>query len=117
MPITSPRATAVAFSGVPTTHRDTSEHLRMIAEAVNLLMRGKSNNTGSFTLTANAASTTVTDPRVSPNTRVHAVPTTANAQADYIAASFLITPGDGTFAVTHANDADADKIFVYSLIG
>lgn len=81
-------------------------------------LRGRLNNTGTFTLTANAASTTVTDERVGLNSVVLFMPTTASAATEFGAGSLYITVNkQGTFDITHANTADADKTFSYVIFG
>lgn len=81
------------------------------------VMKGETNSAGEFTLNANVASTTVSDIQVHPNTRIIPFPTTANAAAEY-ASTFipLSTIIEGSFVVQHANNANADKTFMY-LIG
>ena len=117
MVITSPRAAAVAFRGVPTTLNDEAQHRRLLAEAINTLMQGKANNTGDVTLTANEASTTVTDARVSMNTKVTLTPETANAATEFGAGTWRIASGDGSFVITHVNNAQTDRTFGYVLNG
>ena len=93
-----------------------TEHLRLVAQGVNQLADGKSNAYGTVTLTANAASTTVTDPKAGPSSIVTLEPRTANAAAA-VATTYVTTHGDGTFVLTHANNAQNDKTFGYSLQG
>jgi hypothetical protein len=50
---------------------------RQTAQAVNLLIDGKFNSTGTVTLTASAASTAVTDYRAGPDSVIVFTPTTA----------------------------------------
>ena len=92
-----------------------------IAVAVNAILNGKINAFGSVTLTANAASTTVTDSRVSVNSAVFLFPQTANAAAEFGNGTVYIKPGDHvnktSFKITHANNANADKTFSWLLIG
>lgn len=69
--------------------------------------------TGSVTLTANSATTTLTDPRIGINSAVLLIPTTANAAAEapYIA----VTAGSCT--INHANNAQTDRTFRYAIVG
>lgn len=58
---------------------------RGIAEVVNGLMNGKSNNTGTITLaTGDATTTTLYDERISPDTKIILIPFSAAAYADQI---------------------------------
>jgi len=71
---------------------------------------------GSCTLTANAASTTVTDINVFSTSRIVLFPTSANAAADVGSATsvYVSAKTDGTsFTITHPNNANADKTFDY----
>jgi uncharacterized membrane protein len=97
------------------------EWLRQTEPVVNGLMQGKSNNYGTVTLTANAASTTVqeTEGRISINSVILFMPTTANAATEYAGGSFYVSSTDienKTFTITHANNAQADRSFRYVII-
>lgn len=80
------------------------------------LIEGRSNAAGIVTLTANAATTTVLQISCSKSSAVLMFPTTANAAA-IVAATYVSTIGNGTFTVTHTNNANADKTFTYVCIG
>lgn len=103
----------------PLHYSDPIRGLEEIAIAVQRIMRGETNNAGSVTLTANVASTAVTDQRVGVNSVIVFAPRTANAAAEIGAGTMYIDTadiGDGTFTITHANNAQADRTFDY-LIG
>jgi hypothetical protein len=56
---------------------------RAVAEILNGVMDGKTNNTGTITLaTGNATTTTITDARISPDSVILLVPSSASAIAD-----------------------------------
>jgi hypothetical protein len=56
---------------------------RAVAEIVNKIMDGKTNNTGTVTLaTGNATSTTLYDERISPDTKIVLIPFSDAAEAD-----------------------------------
>lgn len=56
---------------------------RAVAEVVNGIMNGKTNNTGSVTLaTGGALTTTITDPRIGYNSKIILIPSSAAAYAD-----------------------------------
>jgi len=92
--------------------------LRALSIAVQRVMRGQTNNAGTVTLTANQATTTVTDERVGANTKIMFFPTTANAAAEHAAGGmYTSAKATGSFTVTHANNAQSDRSFDYSLSG
>jgi hypothetical protein len=81
---------------------------------------GKLEIVGELTLTAGAASTAVTDIRVSPQSVIVWHPRTANAAAELAAGTMYITDanmGSGTATITHANNAQTDRDFRLAIIG
>lgn len=91
---------------------------RDVAVAVNAILQGKINSVGTVTLTASATSTTVSDPRVTMNSVILFAPQTAHAAA--IALPYVLQAGitEGvSYVITHANDANNDKVFAVALIG
>ena len=97
--------------------------LRRILSRLAMIDKGKTNNTGSITLTANSATTVVTEAteRVGANTIMMFSPATANASI-----AISTTPGvyvssrdvaNNTFTITHANNAQTDRVFKYFLVG
>lgn len=93
---------------------------RRIYEVLQALRSGKTENVGEVTLTANAASTAVTDIRVSPQSVIVWHPRTANAAAEMAAGTMYVTDANmanGSFTVTHANNAQTDRDFRYAVIG
>jgi hypothetical protein len=78
------------------------------------------NSTTSITLTANAASTTLTDPNLTPEKFVNWDPLTANAAAELAAGTMYVLTanrGAGSWTVTHANNAQVDRTFKVLIIG
>jgi alcohol dehydrogenase class IV len=91
---------------------------REIASAINLLIDGKNNATGTFTLTASTTTTTVSDLRAGTNSVITYVPTTANASAEIGAGTIFISArNDESFVLTHANNSQSDRTFIYAIIG
>lgn len=82
------------------------------------LLLGKTNNIGTVTLAAAAATTTLTDPRITVYSAITLVPQTANAQ---LALSTVYIPRttqkNGETVINHANDAATDKTFTYVITG
>lgn len=95
---------------------DPEEHRRKLAETVNGAMRGKTNNTLSITLAAGAATTVVTDERITANSCIPLAPLTANA-AGALATTYWSALANGTGTLTHANNAQADRTFCAAIIG
>ena len=115
-PPVSPRATARGHGATPLAWYDEAEHRRILAESINELREGKINAVGSITFTANAATTTLTDRRVGPNSRVLLMPTTENA-ATAMNTWWITGRGDGTAVVNHANNAQTDRSFDFVVLG
>tara|TARA_R100001126_G_C4800605_1_gene136638 strand:+ start:87 stop:410 length:324 start_codon:yes stop_codon:yes gene_type:complete len=91
---------------------------RELASAINLLIDGKNNATGTFTLTASTTTTTVSDLRAGTNSVITYVPTTANASAEIGAGTIFISArNDESFVLTHANNSQSDRTFIYAIIG
>ncbi len=82
---------------------------------VNNMMRGKTNNFGSITLTANASTTTLSDPNIGGSSVILLAPTTAHAQA--ISTPYASSMASGSCTLNHANDANTDKTFNYVIVG
>lgn len=91
---------------------------RQLAQAVSRLAAGNSNAIGTVTLTANAASTTVTDDRMGAAALVLFDPTTANAATELAAGAMLVSSrAKGSFVIAHANNAQTDRTFNYIIQG
>lgn len=112
------------MSHVPLTHHDEKAHRRIIAGAINEIENGKITSTGTVTLTASAATTSVTDRRVGIDSYINFMPRTANAAAElaagtmYVKTTDVITTTDPpTFTINHANNAQTDRTFTYVILG
>lgn len=89
-----------------------------IVRAVRELFEGRSNAVGAFTLMANTASTTVMAVNCGAGCTVLAFPKTANAAAEIGNGTMYIgTVSNGSFVVTHANNAQTDRTFLYAALG
>jgi len=85
------------------------------AERINFLM-GKSGNT-ELTLTANAGTTTLTDPRICATSSVSLSALTANAAAEIGAGTLYVSArADGSATITHANNAQTDRTFMVLIV-
>lgn len=86
-----------------------------VQEIVNMLV-GKINCAADLTLTANAATTTMTDARLSAFSVLSFMPTTANAAAAH--SSIYVTGQKKSQAtINHVNNANADKTFRVAILG
>lgn len=106
------------FPSAPLGGQNIERWLRLSSEVINGLLAGRSNNTGELTLTANAASTTLTDPRLNVFSVVLLDPVTSNAAAA-IATTYATKANrnNGSWVFTHANNAQTDKTFRYAIVG
>lgn len=95
---------------------DEKRHRERLASAINALIAGKADVVGTFTLAANATSTTVSDNKFESNQVVVWAPTTANA-AGAVGGLYLSARAKGSFTLTHANTATTDRTFVYVRLG
>lgn len=89
---------------------------RQVAEVVNQMMDGKTNNTGTVTLRASQTTTTLNDLRIGVKSVILFMPTTANA-AGALSGLYVSARGNQTATLTHASNAQTDKTFDYCVIG
>lgn len=112
--------TRKTYDGVPEDLMEERRHRRIMARAINNLMSGKSNNVIEVTLTANAASTAVTDDRISFQSFAFWMPLTANAAAEIGNGTMYVSDSgrvNGTLTIVHANNAQTDRRFLLLVIG
>lgn len=84
------------------------------------LRKGKTENVLEVTLTANAASTVITDNRLSAQSALLFDPQTANAAAELgngTLYALTANRGKGTVTLTHANNAQVDRLYYMAIIG
>jgi len=81
-------------------------------------LNGHSQNTGSVTLTAGAASTVVNNYFIRENGVPILVPMTANAALEATSGNLYISSvADTTFTINHTNAIFTDRTFRYAVIG
>lgn len=90
--------------------------IEQLVNAINAILRGRSNAVGTVTLTASATVTNIVDPRISSDSAIQLVPQTASA-AGVIATTFQGTTIVGQATLTHASAASTDRTFKYVVIG
>src|ERR1041385_5077059 len=92
--------------------------LTKLTLAINELASGRSNATGTFTLASGATTTGVTAPTCAAGSVPILVPTTANAAAEIGNGTLYVGAiGKGNFTVTHANNAQTDRTFLFVCLG
>ena len=108
----------MSINAVPVSWTNSLDGLRRLATAINQIIDGRSNARGSFTITENTGTTVVTDQRVGTDSVICFMPLTVNAAAAIAAgAVYVSSRGNGTFTLTHANNAQTDRTFEYSITG
>lgn len=113
---------SVGYRGLPTGRASTLEAVSQLVQQasviINGLLQGKSNNVGTVTCTAGAASTVVLDNRIGPNSAMPLDAETANAAAELGAGGcYWSSRGKGTATLTHANAVSVDRTFRYPIVG
>ena len=97
---------------IPSNETDLNRVVFMVQE----LARGRNNAVGTFTLTTSATTTAVTSINCGAGSTVLIQPTTANAAAA-LTTTFIGTVANGSFTVTHANNAQTDRTYRYAISG
>ncbi|MCK1279573.1 hypothetical protein IVB46_30580 [Bradyrhizobium sp. 61] len=90
--------------------------LSKYALSLQQLAMGRSNATGSVTLTASATSTVVSAVNCAPGSAVFLFQKTANAAAA-LSTTYISSVGKQTFTITHASAASVDRSFFYVCLG
>lgn len=98
------------------TNPDLKQQILLIVSTVIEMLKGRDNSVGTFTLTANATTTTVTDNQFSSDMMPIWTPTTANA-AGAMTNLYVSARTKGSFTLTHSNTATNDRVFLYSRRG
>lgn len=101
-------------TGFPGIARD--QPLSFVIDEVNRIRIGRINATIDITLTANATTTTLTDPRLSAKSYVDFMPQTANA-ATAKANIYVTGRKKGSCTLNHSSSANTDQTFTCLIIG
>lgn len=104
-----------AYKGLDLWQQASPGFLRQIWNVVNNILLGKINAVLDVTLTANSATTVVTDPRLSAFSALYFGNTTANAGAASV--TYYDTQGKGMVTLHHANNANTDRIVHMLIVG
>jgi len=89
---------------------------RAVAEIVNGIMDGKTNNTGTVTLAQSSTTTTLTDARIGIDSVILFTPTSSNSASE-MAHLFISAQTNGSATITHRNTGHADLTFQYIIVG
>jgi hypothetical protein len=88
---------------------------RAVAEVVNGIMNGKTNNHGSVTLaTGGATTTTITDERIGYGSKIMLMPTSATSSTTTV---YVSAKGKGNATVSHAANSTSNITFDYVVVG
>lgn len=103
---------------VPVVMTNDTEHRRQLAQGINLALTGKMNVTLDVTLAANAAMTTIHDPRIGFFSAITpAMPLTANGATALAAGIWVDTMKKGSAVVHHASSANTDQTIRFVILG
>jgi hypothetical protein len=87
-----------------------------IVQSIIQLVNGRQNSVGDVTLRDGQTTTVVNFPNCSKECRVFLSPMTANAAAA-LPTTYISSILQGSFVITHANNAQTDKTFGFVCIG
>jgi hypothetical protein len=88
---------------------------RAVAEVVNGILNGKTNNTGAVTLaTGGATTTTITDERIGYDSKIILMATSAASSA---ITRYISAKGKGTATITHSANITSNVTFDYVIVG
>jgi len=88
---------------------------RSVAEIVNNLVEGKSNNTGDFTTTQSTTTTTLYNERIGYNSVILFTPMNDKAASE-MASIYISSLNQGSAVITHGSH-NFDCIFKYIIVG
>lgn len=101
----------------PALASDEKDQLR-INFVIQQLLAGRMNVTGRCTLAASATTTTIVAENCGEGAGVFLMPRTANASAEFGNGTIRVSAvANGSFTITHANNAQTDRDFFWLAIG
>ena len=90
----------------------------IISQAIRQLAEGRSNAAGTVTLGTSVATTTVTSEVISADCYPQLTPASANGATEMGNGTIYVSSVlDGSFIITHANNATADRTFHWHAVG
>jgi len=84
--------------------------------AVNLLIDSKDNDEDTFTLVASSGTTTIDDYRVGEDSVILWSPMTNNAATE-LSHLYISSRGKNTFTLSHRNNPQTDRTYIYTVTG
>lgn len=103
---------------VPGTLTDDAQWKRGASLWMQEANKGHIQNTGTLTLRTGTAATVVSDLRIGSNSWVGFMPRTANAAAELGAGTLYVSSqSKQAFTIAHANNAQADRTYLYAILG
>jgi hypothetical protein len=99
---------------------DVERYTRLLQDGLLKARRGKLECVVEFTLTPNTTTTVLYDERLSPQSVVSLDPKTANAATEKAAGTVYCLAANrlnSQWTFTHANNAQADRLFQLSIVG
>ena len=90
--------------------------IRRVVDSIIQLVTGRQNSVGDITLRSDQTTTVVTFQNCSKDCRVFLSPRTANAAAA-LSTTYISSIMQGSFVITHANNAQTDRTFGFLCIG
>ena len=100
---------------LPLNWEDRDEMLLLVAQAVNGMMKGETNNNFDVTLTASATQTTVSEAAVTIGVVPYFTPRSASAAAAL--ANLWTESKPGSLIIHHDSSADTDRTFTVCIFG
>ena len=97
-----------------------TSYLRDLRGVIFSMWQGKLQCNVEFTLTANVATSTLTDNRLSKQSALSFDPVTANASTEKAAGTLYATVANrsnGSVVINHANNAQTDRTYIVKIIG
>lgn len=89
-----------------------------IVATINQLCQGRNNATGTVTLAAGVTTTVVQAPNCATGASVLLTPLTAHASLEDAAGGrYVSTIANGSFTITHANNAQTDRSYSWATLG
>lgn len=108
----------ISFPQAPANGIADNNTIKDLIRIINNIMRGKTNNRGETTLTANSATTAILDENVGGESIIILMPLTANAATEIANGTIYVSSqGKKTFTLTHADNAQTNRNFRYAVIG
>lgn len=108
------------YHAAPLDSTNERQHRQQLARILNSVQQGHTNTSGEVTLTPNASTTVLIDPRLHPSCFLRWDPQTVNANLELYAGTMYVLGTDrqnGQCTIHHSNSAVTDRTFRYTITG